>query len=145
MEEMIKNYGRGIVMGCAILLCILFFTLPLVQCSQDSSVSASGWEIATGTGDLFDKDDNGGYPFFFMLLLIPAVILIYALINKSYGELGYISALGIIAKVSFLIVTYVLLNSSENKGAFELTVFAWLVLVLYIGLCVFCQYCRKLE
>ncbi len=31
---------------------IFFFVLPLIQCSQDDSINASGWEIATGSGDL---------------------------------------------------------------------------------------------
>jgi hypothetical protein len=58
MEESKQKLYKNIIKGSAILLCLLFFTLPLVQCSQDSSINASGWEIASGTGDLFSNSDG---------------------------------------------------------------------------------------
>jgi ribosomal protein L40E len=136
-----KHY-RHIIMGCAVILCVLFFTLPLVQCSQDSSKTATGIEIATGTGDLFDKNDSG-YPLAFLLLIIPVVLLILTFTRKSFTVLRNISIAGVLAKIIFLIYAKSLLNSDEYKGAFELTGFNWLVLVLYIGLCVFTIFCSK--
>ena len=71
-DKNVKNF-RYAFMGCALLLCIFFFTLPLVQCSQDSSYTASGWEIATGTGKLFSEKDKG-YPLAFLLIIIPVIL-----------------------------------------------------------------------
>jgi hypothetical protein len=113
-----------------------------VQCTQDSSKTATGIEIATGTGDLFGKNDNG-YPIAFLLIIIPVTLLILAFTNKSFAILRNISIAGLLAKITFLIYSNWLLNSGNYKGAFELTGFNWLVLTIYIGLCVFTFYCVK--
>ena len=47
MDESKRKNIRHIVKGIALILCVLFFTMPLVKCSQDSSLTASGWEIST--------------------------------------------------------------------------------------------------
>jgi len=137
-----SNLARNIIKGCAIILCILFFTCPLVQCSQDSSINASGLEIATGTGKLFSKGDSGN-PVVFVLIIIPVVLLILAFKNKSFAVLSYVSIAGLVAKIIFTTYVFVLLNSDKYKGAFELTVFNWLILALYIGLCVFVHHCKN--
>ena len=138
-----SNTFRYIIMGCAFILCILFFTLPLVQCSQDSSYTASGWEIATGTGNLFSESEKGGYPAAFLLIIIPVVLLILAFTKKSFAVLSSVSIAGLVAKIIFLIYANFLLNSGDYKGAFELTGNNYLVLFLYIGLCVLTLYCSK--
>ena len=145
MEEIIRKHYRNIIKGCAGVLCIFFFVLPLIQCSADNSLNASGWEIATSTGKLLGETDAGGTPLVFTLLIIPVALLILAFMNKTIAILSYVSIAGLAAKVIFLIGTYARLNSDEYKGAFELTTFAWFVLATYIGLCVFTQYCKKLE
>jgi len=142
MDESKQKLYRNIIKGSAILLCLLFFTLPLVQCSQDSSINASGWEIATGTGDLFANSD-GGYPFAFLLLIIPAVLLILAFTNKSFKLLRNTSVAGLLAEIIFLIYANAVLNSGEYKGAFKLTGSNWLVAIIYIGLCALTYYCAK--
>jgi len=136
---------RYIIKGCAVILCILFFTLPLVQCSQDNSYNASGWEIATGSGKLFSESKKDGYPLAFLLLIIPIALLIASFVSNSFATLRNISIAGLLAKIIFLIYANSLLNSGENKGAFELTGYSWLVLFIYIGLCVFTFYCAKNE
>jgi RNA polymerase subunit RPABC4/transcription elongation factor Spt4 len=118
--------------------------MPLVQCSQDSSKTASGWEIATGTGDLFGEKDKG-YLFAFLLIVIPIILLITAFVSSSFVMLRNISIAGLLTKIIFLIYAHSLLNSGEYKGAFELTGFNWLVLSIYIGLCVLAFYCTKSE
>jgi hypothetical protein len=142
-KSKLKNY-RNIVKICALLLCVLFFTLPLVQCTRDSSKNASCWEIATGTGDLFREKDSG-YPFAFLLIIIPVIILAAAFANKSFGILRNISIGGLLAKIIFLIYASSIINSDNYKGAFELTGYNWLVLFIYIGLCGFTFYCAKNE
>jgi hypothetical protein len=136
---------RNIIMGSAVVLCIFFFTLPLVQCSQDSSLTASGWEIATGTGKLYGEADESGNPLVFSLLIIPAILLTLTLMNKPFVVLRNVSIAGLAAKIIFLIGTYMQLNSEDYKGALVLTAFNWLILAAYIGLCVFTHYCKKLE
>ena len=134
---------RYIIMGCAFILCILFFTLPLVQCSQDSSYNASGWEISTGTGKIFSEKGKDGYPLAFLLLIIPVVLLIASFRNNSFAVLRNISVAGLLSEIIFLTYANSLLNSSENKGTFELTRNNWLVLFINIGLCVFTFYCKN--
>jgi len=142
MEESKQKLYKNIIKGSAILLCVLFFTLPLVQCSQDSSLTASGWEIATGTGDLFGEKDSG-YPLAFLLLIIPAILLILAFTNKSLKLLRNTSIAGLLAEIIFLIYANSLLNSSKYKGAFKLTGANWLVSIIYIALCALTFYCAK--
>jgi uncharacterized protein (TIGR02145 family) len=141
MENKKKSF-RYIVKGCALLLCVLFFVCPLVKCSQDNSLTASGWEIATGTGSLYDsKKSSSGSPFVFVLIIIPAVLLILALIDKSFVVLRNISIAGLIAEIIFLIAVYTEINSKDYRGAFELTGINWFIVSIYIGLVCFTQYC----
>jgi hypothetical protein len=133
---------KNIVKVSALLLCVLFFTLPLVQCSNDNSLTASCWEIATGTGDLFSQGGSG-YPLAFLLILIPVVLLLMAFIGMSFAVLRNISIAGLLAEIIFLIYANSLLNSGEYRGAFELTGFNWLILFIYIGLFGFTFYCAK--
>jgi len=135
-----KNFGY-IVRGCALLLCVLFFVCPLVKCSQDSSLTASGWEIATGTGDLFDKKSGDGNPLVFVLIIIPAALLILALINKPFIVLRNVSIAGLVAKILFLIAAYTKINSGDSKHLFELTGGNWFIVFIYVGLVAITQYC----
>jgi RNA polymerase subunit RPABC4/transcription elongation factor Spt4 len=137
-------FMKNLIRVGALLLCVFFFSLPLVQCSQDSSYSASGWEISTGTGKLFDKNDNG-YPLAFLLIIIPVILLIVSFTSDSFAILRNVSIAGVLAEVIFLIYANSLLNSGERKGAFELTGFNWLVLGIYIGICAIAFYCAKNE
>jgi len=134
---------RMIIRIGGLVLCVLFFTLPLVQCSQDSSINATGVEIATGTGDLEDTGD--AYPLVMVLLLgIPALLLIVSLNNDvPFSVLRYFSIAGLSAQVIFMIIAYSKLNSGEIKGAFELTPYNWLVVAIHAGMVGFIQYCIK--
>jgi predicted tellurium resistance membrane protein TerC len=144
-EETKKKNFRHIVKGCALVLCLLFFVCPLVKCSQDSSLTASGWEIATGTGKLFSEDKDDGNPLVFALVIIPAVLLALAFTNKSFIVLRNVSIAGLVAKIIFLIAVNMKLNSDDYKGAFELTGNNWLIVFIYVGLIGFMQYCIKQE
>ena len=144
MEETKKKKFKYIIQGAAIVLCIFFFTLPLVQCSQDNSLTASGLEIATGTGDLFSESDSG-YHLAFLLLIVPVILIIAAFTGKSFAVLRNISITGLGAEIVFLIYAYAQMNSGDRKGVFEFTSFNWLVLAIYIGLYAFSHHCEKLE
>jgi len=131
---------KMIVKIVGLVLCVLFFTLPVVQCSQDSSLNATSWQIATKTGRLMENADEG-YPAAFILLLIPIVLLVMAFISKSFAGLRIISIIGLIAKCVFIVVANILLKSDDFEGAFVLTPYVWLIIVIYAGLIGFTQYC----
>ena len=124
---------KMIVKIVGLVLCVLFFTLPVVQCSQDSSVNATTWQIATKTGRLMENSDKG-FPVAFILLLVPIVLLIMAFIGKSFAVLRIISIIGLIAKCAFIVVANILLKSGDTEGAFILTPYVWLIIVIYAGL-----------
>jgi len=140
MEEAKRNL-RHVVKGGALVLCILFFTLPLVQCTQDRSLNASGWEIASATGDLFYAD-GGGHPLLFALIIVPAVLLILAFTKTPFIVLRTVAVLGLLVKAIVMIVAHVRLR---EEGLLELTAFNWFVLVIYMGLCIFTHYCMRFE
>jgi uncharacterized membrane protein (GlpM family) len=127
-----------------LLLCVLFFTAPLVQCSQRSSLSATGLEIAAGTGQLMSEADKS-YPIVFVLLIMPIILVIAAFANKSFATLRNISIAGLAAEIIFMIAAYAMLNSDDYDGAFVLTAFNWLIAAIYIGLIGLAQYCNKPE
>jgi len=133
---------KMIVKIVGLILCILFFTLPVVQCSQDSSLNATSWQLATKTGNLMEEADNG-YPVVFILLLIPIALLVIAFIGKSFAVLRIISIVGLIAKCAFIVVANILLKSDDLEGAFVLTPYVWLIIIIYAGLICFTQYCIK--
>ena len=145
MDESKRKNIRHIVKGIALILCVLFFTMPLVKCSQDSSLTASGWEISTGTGDLFDSSSNSGFPMAFMLLVIPIILLIVAFISTTFAPLRNVSILGLLAQCLFMIVARIKLNNGELKGAFELTGYNWLVVFIWFGIIGLMLYCISQE
>jgi len=142
MNEAKRKTFLHAIKGWAILLCVLFFVCPLIKCSESDRVTATGWEIATGTGKLFE-DAEGGYPLAFALALIPAVVLVLALVNKSFTALRNTSIAGLAAKFAFLIVAYAKLSSGAFKGAFVLTYGNWFIVLLYAGLIGFTHWCVK--
>jgi len=131
---------KMIVKIVGLVLCVLFFTLPVVQCSQDSSLNATTWQIATKTGRLMENADKG-FPVAFILLLIPIVLLLMAFISKSFAGLRIISIAGLIAKCVFIVVANILLKSDDFEDAYVLTPYVWLIIVIYAGLICFTQYC----
>jgi len=134
---------RNIIRGGALLIGVFFFTLPLIECSQDTSLNATGLEIATSSGDLFGETDEGGNILAFFLLAIPIVLLVMTFASKSFGVLAIVSAVGVVFKVIFMIVAQS--RVAETDGLFRLTGLNWLVLTIYVGLCVFTFYCKKQE
>jgi len=140
MEETKIKSSRNIIRGGAFILCVLFFTLPLVQCTQYRSLNASGWEIASGTGDLFGEDGADADPLAFLLLVVPVALLILAFTGKSFTVLRNISIVGIVVKITFMIVAH---GRMGSERLFELTGFNWLVLAMYVGLCALSHYCEQ--
>ena len=135
---------RSITKISGLVLCVLFFTLPLVQCSQDSSMNATAAEIAAGTGDLFKNTD--GYTLAFILLIIPILLILCTFAEIPISVLCGFYIAGLAAQITFVIVAYSKLN--EYKGDFgltpyKLTLYNWLVIAIYAGMVGFTQYCIK--
>ena len=128
----------------ALVLILLFFAAPLVRCTHDTSLNASGWNIASGTGDLKEIDESGK-PLVFALMIIPVLLLLIAFEKKPFKALSIVALLGLAAEVIFLISLVIKINSGDYEGHFELTGYNWLVLAIYIGLCAFTRFCRKIE
>jgi len=130
---------KMVVRIAGLVLCVLFFVLPVVQCTY-SNGNATSWQIATKTGELMEDVDKG-YPVVFVLLLIPIVLLVTAFTNKSFAVLRTISIIGLAAKCAFIIAANIILKSREYEGAFVLTSNVWLIVVIYAGLIGLTQYC----
>ena len=147
MDENKKKMFMNIVKGGAVILCIFFFTLPLVQCSQSSNLKASGWEIATGTGNLNRNipGNNSGEPLAFILIIAPIVLFYFAFKNKPFKTLRYTAIAGLGSQIIFMLVAYSRLNSGTYRGAFKLTGSNWVILLIYAGLVYINHYCIQQE
>ena len=119
-----------VVQGIALVLVLLFFSVPLVSCSMDSSITANGWEIASGTGDMMS--DDSAHPFAFFLLLIPLAIVGLGFLKRSAATLMWLAIAGIANK--FLFIFWVIMQDSFQENLIEFTSFTWIVLLLYAGL-----------
>jgi len=145
MEIVLKKWFKQVFRIWALLLCIFFFVLPLVRCSENSSLNATGYQIATGTGDLYDDSGENGDPLVFVLLFIPVVLLIMAFLSKSYKPLRNGAVVGLIAKIGFITAASIKLGSEEYSGTFELTGYNWFITAVYIGLICLAQIGIKKE
>ena len=106
---------RLIIKIGAFLLCVMFFTTPLVRCSFESNLNATGMQIATGTGMLYDESGEEGNLFAFVLIIAPAVLLILAFANFSFSILRNASVVGLAAKIVFLIGAYLRGTEKQHK------------------------------
>ncbi|GHV60814.1 hypothetical protein FACS1894195_0220 [Bacteroidia bacterium] len=89
-----KLTPRTIAKGVGFLLMLLFFAAPLVQCSKDSRINATGLEIAAGTGQLMGEAKKS-YPIVFVLLLMPIILVVTASAKKSFWILRDVSIVGL--------------------------------------------------
>lgn len=123
---------KGIIGVVALILCLFFFTLPLAQCSQDSSIAANGWEIATDRSEL----STNANIFVFFLLFIPITLAILAFLNVKYLLLLMFSTIGLVLKIIFIIVIY-----TNYEHLYIPTIFSWIILFIYIILSGISLYC----
>lgn len=84
-----KSNGLKLFVGvCALLMCILFFTVSLIQ--ADRSTTLTGWDFVVGKGSRYVQ-----FPAIILLLISPALLSILAFLKKSYkipeSVLKYIS------------------------------------------------------
>ena len=138
IDESKLNIHKIIIGVCALVLCIMFFVSPLVDNSYSGwfvrhSSTATGWDFTIG------KDGYYSNPMIIFLLIFPAILSILAFSRKSLKTLRVVSIMCLIAEIIYLIVASNLLKSYSG----ELTVNNWIILFIYIGLCIFTIYCKK--
>jgi len=117
---------KGIIGVVAFLLCIFFFILPIAQCTQDSNLAYSGWEIAK---DRSEYSSNANI-LVFLLLIFPIGLIVLAFINAKYILFLFFTLLGTISKIIFIFILY-----TEYKDLYIPTIFSWFILIIYFGLC----------
>jgi hypothetical protein len=71
-------------------------------------------------------------PVAFLLLISPAALAVLALIKKSFKILCGVSGICLICHIIFVSVSSGMISEEE-----KLTGFNWLILAVYIGLCIF--------
>ena len=76
----------------------------------------------------------------FALLIVPIVVIILTFTKVSFTVLRNVSLIGITVKIAFIIVVY-----ARYGDYFIPTIFSWIILAIYIGLCTFSHFCRKHE
>ena len=108
------------------MLCILFFAVPLVR--NYYSENASGWQIATSTGNMESPMNN---PLVFALLIFPGILFFTALINKSFTLLRNISAIGFVAQAGFYCLYTGVKTLAFQAKPFRLT--SWSLVKAEIG------------
>jgi len=89
--------------------------------------------------------EESGKPLVFALIIIPIALLLLAFDKKPFRALSRVALFGLAAEVIFLISAAIKINAGDYKGNFELTGYNWLVLAIYIGLCAYTHFCRKIE
>ena len=134
IKESKLNVYKNIIGICAIVLCVLFFVMPLVgNYSWFSNSSATGWDFVVGKGDFYRN------PIIILLLIFPGILAFLAITKKSFLVLIYTSILCLISKIIYLFIANNLLNSHSG----ELTGNNWVILFIYLGICIFSIYCSK--
>ena len=129
-----------IIRVCAIMLVVFFFVLPLVRCTYYPDLTVSGWNMASGTGEIFDEFGihGEGEPVLFVFLIIPLALAIVTFMSirplgKFYLIQTILAVAGVLAKLFFVLE----MNARIRRGiGFESTGFHWLVLLMYIGMAV---------
>ncbi|MCL2224426.1 MAG: zinc-ribbon domain-containing protein [Defluviitaleaceae bacterium] len=134
---------RQIFQFAAVALVICFFILPLASCTATNNLTATGWQIATGTGEMMSMSQDGGNTSAFILLGVSLAVAWGAFKPEKYKELRSYLIYGVVANVTFAVSV---LHQSSNRGQpIELTPFFWMQLVAYVGLAVFAHHCADME
>ncbi|GHU61865.1 hypothetical protein FACS189445_4300 [Spirochaetia bacterium] len=125
MEESKTNFYKNVIGVGGLLMCLLFFSVPLVTFR---SVSATGWNfVAGGSRGMIT------FPAIIFLLIGPAFLSILAFLRKSFKILSVVSAICLVLEIAYFIVASSMLSSWQYGG--EITGGNWFILLLYIGLC----------
>jgi len=115
-------------------LFISFFIFPLVHRADRIRVNASGFELAIGSGYLFEEVSLAGYPVVAVLLIAPVTMFFLTLMNKPIKVLNRCAIAGLLVWLGFIGAVFVTLRASEYSGIYALTMSNWIILAIFIGL-----------
>ena len=76
----------------------------------------------------------------FLFLIIPIVYIVLLFSNISFLKLLIVPVIGLLLKITFIIIVYM-----QYGVYFIPTIFSWIILVIYMGLCTFAIYCYRAE
>ena len=129
-----------IIRVCAILLMVFFFVLPLVRCTYEPDLAVSGWNVATGTGEVYELFGNRVrvVPVLFIFLIIPLALAMVTFLSirplaKYYFIQMVLAITGVLAKLYFIMEMN---NRIRRAVGVESTGFHWLILLMYVGVAV---------
>jgi cytochrome c biogenesis factor len=125
LEESKSNLLKIIVGVCSLVMCILFFNVPLIDAG---SASLTGWDFVVGKGWGYVQ-----FPAIILLLIAPALLSILAFLKKSYKILSVLSSICLAFEIIYLVVASSMLSSWQYGG--KITGGNWFILLVYIGLC----------
>jgi hypothetical protein len=118
---------KGLVIIGAIVLIILFFSPWATAQTKEGTEYFSAFRIATDN-EMITAEGRLA----FIFLIIPVILLVLALMEKSYLVLRNVSIAGA-ASVLIWIVGF-----GNTFSSIEFS--AWLTLILYVGLTIFTQF-----
>ena len=129
-----------IIRVCAIILVVFFFVLPLVRCTYEPDLTVTGWNMASGTGEVYELFSNHirAVPVLFVFLIIPLAMTIVTFLSirplvKYYLIQTVLATAGILAKLYFIME----MNDRIRRAVgIESTGFHWLILLVYVGVAV---------
>ena len=129
MELSKQTLFKIIIGGVALIMCLLFFVVPLLI----DLVEQMGGEHSGYTAFNFATGSNGAqsFPVAFLLLIAPVALAILAFIKQSFKILCGVSAICLILQIVFVIAT-----SSMRASGEALTGANWMILTIYVGLCI---------
>jgi len=142
MKEFKLSIQKLIIGEIAFALCIFYFLLPIINVGfiglfiNLNDINVTSWEYVIGKKHFYNN------PFALILFIIPALLFLSAITNKSFKTLGLISLIGLISKIFFWSITDTKLRHAFYIGEYSMN--NWLYLFVYIGLCAFSFICSVL-
>jgi hypothetical protein len=125
MENSKSGLYKMVIGVCALVMCVLFFTVPLIDAGR---ATLTGWDFVVGKGRGFVQ-----FPAIILLLIAPALLTVLAFMKKSYKLLSALSSACLVFEIIYFIVASSMLSSWQYGG--KITGGNWFILLVYIALC----------
>jgi thiamine transporter len=117
-------------------LIALFYNAPLVHLNARTRTDATGWNIAMGTVSRPAEIISGTAPIVFVLLFVPAVLLVLFLAKASVKAMLLVSSAGFVVQCLFMVGANITLGGLVLENDYSLTIMNWILIVIYAGLVV---------
>ena len=112
------------------------------ESSEAAGLTATGLQIATGKGKLFDEINGKSNHIIYLLLAIPLILLILVFFIESFIIFGIVSVTGLILNI---IVFFGFVGTFFDNWKVYLMPPVYLVFLIYFGLCIFAFYRIKIK